>query len=196
MEHRELQAYGGQQGLETLPYKPGPPTGLREGLARAQEAGGPEFHPQGSLPAERVGRAVEAPPGRTPAVGARRARAAGREEPEAATDVGRQRDAPRQVHRASEGRRWWGAVHNLPERVRIADAPPWGERARGRRRGPRRHCPQRPLALVSTGVIRQLCHPDLLDSLHNTTWAAFGSATLSLKTFFPPLKEMTLFSQR
>ena len=41
---------------------------------------------------ERVGRAVEAPPRRTPAVEARRASAAGSEEPEAATDVGRRRD--------------------------------------------------------------------------------------------------------
>ena len=38
-EHRELQADGGQQGLETPPHKPGPLTGLKEGLARAQEAG-------------------------------------------------------------------------------------------------------------------------------------------------------------
>ena len=46
---------------------------------------------------ERVGRAVEAPPRRTPAVEARRASAAGSEEPEAATDVGRRLDAPRPV---------------------------------------------------------------------------------------------------
>ena len=40
------------------------------------------------------------------------------EEPEAATDsdVGRRRDAPRPLLslRASEGRRWWGALDNLP----------------------------------------------------------------------------------
>ena len=39
-EHRELQADSGQQGFETPPHKPGPPTGLREGLARAQEREG------------------------------------------------------------------------------------------------------------------------------------------------------------
>ena len=72
----------------------------------------------------------EARPGRTvtPAVGAGRASAAGSEEPEAATDVGRRRDAPRPVRRASEGRRpgWRGAVDNLPQRVRTvtAEAPP------------------------------------------------------------------------
>ena len=33
---------GGQQGLETQQHKPGPLTGLREGLTRAQEAGGPK----------------------------------------------------------------------------------------------------------------------------------------------------------
>ena len=45
------------------------------------------------------------------------AAAAGREEPEAATDVGRRRDSQRPVLRASEGRRWWGAraVDNLPD---------------------------------------------------------------------------------
>ena len=41
---------------------------LREGLARAQEEGGPECRPQWPLPAERVGRAGEAPHGRTPSV--------------------------------------------------------------------------------------------------------------------------------
>ena len=89
--------------METPPHKPAPPTGLREGLARALEAGGPECRPPGPLPAERVGRAVEAPPRRTPAVGARRASAAGSEETEAATDVDRRRDAPR----ASEGGEQW-----------------------------------------------------------------------------------------
>ena len=44
---------------------------------------------------KRLGLAVKAPPGRTPAVGARRASAAGSEEPETATDVGRRRDTPR-----------------------------------------------------------------------------------------------------
>ena len=110
--------------METPPHKPAPPTGLREGLARALEAGGPECRPPGPLPAERVGRAVEAPPGQTPAVGARRASAAGSEEPETATHVGRRRDTPRPVLRASDGQRWRGAVDNLPERARIADASP------------------------------------------------------------------------
>ena len=108
-EHGELQADAGQQGLETPPHKlePGPPAGLREGLARAQgsEAGGPKGRPREPLPAERVGCAVDAPPRRTPAVGARRASATGREEPEAATGVGRRRGAPRPVLRASESRR-------------------------------------------------------------------------------------------
>ena len=117
--------------METPPHKPAPPTGLREGLARALEAGGPECRPPGPLPAERVGRAVEAPPGRTPAVGARRASAAGSEEPEPATHVGRRRDAPRPVLRASEGRRWREAVDNLPVRVLI-DAPPGGESGPGK----------------------------------------------------------------
>ena len=67
--------------METPPNKPGPLTRQREGRVRAQEAGGPNLkcRPQGPLPAaERVGRAVEAPPGRTPgpAVGARRAASA------------------------------------------------------------------------------------------------------------------------
>ena len=74
-EHRELQADSGQQGLETPPHEPGPPTGLREGLARAQEAVGPRCRPRGPRPAEQVGRAVKAPPRRTPAGGARRASA-------------------------------------------------------------------------------------------------------------------------
>ena len=38
---RELQADGRQQGLETLLLKQGPPTRLRDGRAREQEAGGP-----------------------------------------------------------------------------------------------------------------------------------------------------------
>ena len=113
-EHREPQADVEQQGWETPPYKPGPgpPAGLREGLARELEAGGPERRPRGPCPAERGGRAV-APPG-TPAVGARRASAAGSEELEAATNVGRRLDAMRTVHRASESWRWGGAVDNLP----------------------------------------------------------------------------------
>ena len=96
-EHRELQADSGQQGWETPPNKPGPPTGPREGLARAQEAVGPRRRPRRPRPDERVGCAVEAPPRRTPAGGARRASAAGSEEPEAATDVvDRRWDAPRE----------------------------------------------------------------------------------------------------
>ena len=45
-EHRELQADVEQQGWETPPHKPGPPAGLREGLARALQAGlqGPLNH--------------------------------------------------------------------------------------------------------------------------------------------------------
>ena len=39
-----------------------------------------------------------------------RASAAGSEEPEAATDVSRRRDAPRPVHRASESQRWRGTT--------------------------------------------------------------------------------------
>ena len=69
---------------------------LREGIVRAQEAGGPECRPQG------LERAVEAPPRRTPAGRARRASAAASDEPEAATEVGRRRDAPRPVLRAGE----------------------------------------------------------------------------------------------
>ena len=42
-----------------------------------------------------------------------RASAAGSEEPEAATEVGRRREAHRLVHRASESKRWLGAVDNL-----------------------------------------------------------------------------------
>ena len=123
-EHREPQADVEQQGWETPPHKPEPPAELGEGLARALEVGGPGRRSRGPPPAERGGRAVKAPPGRTPAVGARRASAAGSEEPEAATEVGRRRDAQRPVHRASENRRWRGAVDNLPLRVRTAQAPP------------------------------------------------------------------------
>ena len=63
---------------------------------------------------------------RTPAGGSRRASAAGSEEPETATDVDRRRYTPRPVLRpgAAEGQRWRGAVDTLPDRVRIADAPP------------------------------------------------------------------------
>ena len=103
---REPQTDVEQQGWETSPHKPGPPAGLGEGLAWALEVGGPGHRSQGPRPAERGGRAVKAPPGRTPAVGARRTSAAGSEEPEAATAVGHRRDAPRPVHRASESRRW------------------------------------------------------------------------------------------
>ena len=48
MEHRarELQANCGQQGWEPPPHMQGPLTGLREGLLRAQEAGGAERRPQ------------------------------------------------------------------------------------------------------------------------------------------------------
>ena len=69
-EHREIQADSGQQGLETPPHKPGPPNGLREGLARAATGSGrAKCRPRGQRPAERVGRAVEAPPRRTPPSG-------------------------------------------------------------------------------------------------------------------------------
>ena len=91
-EHREPQTDVEQQGGETPPHKPGPPAGLREGLARALEAGGPELRPPEPRPTERGGRA-DAPPG-TPAAGALRASAAGSEEPEAATKVRSLRDAP------------------------------------------------------------------------------------------------------
>ena len=101
-EHREPQTDVEEQGGETPPHKPGPPAWLREGLARALQAGGPERRPRGPRPAERGGRVVKAPPGRVPAVWAQRESASRREEPEAATDVGRRRDAPRPVHRASE----------------------------------------------------------------------------------------------
>ena len=40
-----------------------------------------------------------------------------------------------------------------------------------------------------------LCHPDLLESLHNTIWFALGSTTILLQMFFLLFKEMTLFSQ-
>ena len=73
-------------------------------------------------------------PGGPPPVGARRASTAGSEEPEAATDVGRRRDAPRPVPRVSEGRKWRGAVDTLPERARITDAPP-GENGPGEGEG-------------------------------------------------------------
>ena len=89
-----------KQGGETLPHKPGPPAGLREGLTLTPGAGGPELRPRGPRPTERGGRA-DAPPG-TRGVGARRASAAGGEEPEAATEVGRRRDAPRPGRRAAE----------------------------------------------------------------------------------------------
>ena len=82
-EHREQQTDVEQQGGKTPPHKPGPPAGLREGLTWALEAGGPELRPREQCPTERGGRA-DAPSG-TPAVGARRASAAGSEEPEAAT---------------------------------------------------------------------------------------------------------------
>ena len=61
-----------------------------------------------------------------PAVRARRVSASGSlsEEPEAATDVDRRRDAPRPALRTSAGRRWRGAVDNLPQRVQVAYAPP------------------------------------------------------------------------
>ena len=84
-------------------------TGNGSGRARASHR---LRRPRGPRPAERGGRAV-APPG-TPAVGAQRASPAGSEELEAATNVGRRRDAPRPVHRASQSWRWRGAVDNLP----------------------------------------------------------------------------------
>ena len=46
-DHSEPQTDGEEQGGETLPHKPGPPAGLREGLARALKAGGPELRPRG-----------------------------------------------------------------------------------------------------------------------------------------------------
>ena len=73
---KEWNTGGAVDSEETQPHKNGPLTGRRERSARAQEAGGSE----GPLPAEQVGRAGEAPPGRTPAVGARRASAAGSED--------------------------------------------------------------------------------------------------------------------
>ena len=63
---RELQAVRGQHCLETPPHTQGPLNRLREGLARAQEAVGPQCRPQGQLPAERVGRVAKAPQGRAP----------------------------------------------------------------------------------------------------------------------------------
>ena len=59
-DYREMQANGGQQGLETPPHNPRPPTGLRErreGLAWAQEEGGPKGRPRGPLLAKQVGSA-------------------------------------------------------------------------------------------------------------------------------------------
>ena len=117
---KERNTGGAVDSEETQPHKQGPLSGRRERSARAQEAGGSE----GPLPAEQVGRAGEAPPGRTPAVGARRASAAGSEGPEAAAEGGRRWDASRPVLRASESLRRRGAVDNPLGRVRIADAPP------------------------------------------------------------------------
>ena len=117
------EADSGQQGLETPPHKPGLLTELKEGLARAWEAGGPRFCPRRQRPTELVGRAVGAPR-RTPSGGERRASVAGNEEAEAATNVDRRQDATRPVLRAAEGRRWRLAMDNLQDRVRIADAPP------------------------------------------------------------------------
>ena len=103
-------------------------TGLREGLARAKEARGPECRPRRPLPAERGERAVGLLQGGPPPSG-RGARAP----PEVkipkplqrvAVGAATRRDTPRPVLRASEGRRWRGAVDKLPKRVRIADAPP------------------------------------------------------------------------
>ena len=102
-EHREPQTDVEQQGGDTPPHKPGPPAGLREGLALALEAGGPELRPLEPRPTERGGRA-DAPPG-TPTVGALRTSAAGSEEPEAATKVRSRRDAPRQVVRLNYRRK-------------------------------------------------------------------------------------------
>ena len=117
--YREPQADVEQQGWETPPHKPGPLAALGEGHA-ASRAGTGSGGTRASLTRTAPGRA-----GRTGCqgtarsdpcnrgLGARRASAAGSEEPEAATGVGRRREAQLPVHRASESRRWLGAVDNL-----------------------------------------------------------------------------------
>ena len=83
-----------------------------------------------AVPLERVGRhAAEAPPGRTRAVGARRAGATGAEVPHAAVESCCRGDAPLPGLSASGGLKW-GAVDNLPELVQTANAPP-GEGGQG-----------------------------------------------------------------
>ena len=67
--YREPQADVEQQGWETPPHKPGPLAALGKGLARALEVAGPGRRSRGPRPAELGGRAVKAPPGRTPAIG-------------------------------------------------------------------------------------------------------------------------------
>ena len=105
-EDRELQADGGQQGWETPPPMPGPPTGKVRGSRGHRKREGPSIaHKDRSRPtrAERAVRAIEAPPGRI-------------------------RKPPPKLAggRASEGRRWRGAVDNLPDRVRIPFPPESG----------------------------------------------------------------------
>ena len=74
---------------------------------------------------------------------ARRQSAAKSEDPEAAAEDCRRRDAPLPMHSASEGLRWRGAS-GQPARVSAnRRCSPLGERARGRR-GQRRRCPKRP----------------------------------------------------
>ena len=121
--HREQQADVERQRWETPPYKPGPPAGLREGLARALQAGGPEHRPRGQRPAERGGRVVKAPQADPRPCGAARERRP------------KGRDRSRHRCRPSAGRSATGA-HGLggPEvagsigqpamRVRTAEAPP------------------------------------------------------------------------
>ena len=120
--------------METPPHKQGPRAGPRVGLELSQEAGGPEWRPQGPLPAEREGHAGEAPPGRAPG-GPPPSRRGARAPPEVKTPKPPQRVAVggTRSDRCSGPQRAGGGgeqltICNLPERVRIADAPPGDSR--------------------------------------------------------------------
>ena len=111
--------------MKSPPHKPGPPTGLREGLARRRghrKREGRRVANEDRARPGPSGKDMLSSPGGPPPEARRASAAAGSElseEPETATDVGRRRDAPRPVLRASKGLRWRGAVDTLPERVRV-----------------------------------------------------------------------------
>ena len=112
-EHREMQADVERQDWETPPHKPGPPAGLREGLARAQKAEGPSVaHEDRTRPSGEDGRSRHRPGGPPPSGRGARAppEVKSQKLPQMWAVCGTLHDRCTGPRRA----RWRGALDNLP----------------------------------------------------------------------------------